>query len=129
MNNDEVVADASAVLAALKNEPFTKVDPTRLVGSIVSAVNMCEVLSKLHDDGLTPAQADAAASVLKLEVVAFDADHAAIAAELRIGTRSRGLSLADRACLALARELQCAAVTADRAWADLDLGIEVILIR
>lgn len=129
MNDNEMVADASAILAAVKNEPFTKVDPTRLVGAIVSAVNMCEVLSKLHDDGLTPAQADDVASRLELEVVAFDAMQASAAAELRLTTRSRGLSLADRACLALGRQRGCPVVTADRAWADLEIGVEVILIR
>ena len=127
--NDEIVADASAILAALKSEPFTKFDPTRLVRATVSTVNMCEVLSKLHDDGLTPAQADAAAARLELEVVAFDMVQAAVAAELRLKTRSRGLSLADRACLALGDQLGCAVVTADRAWAKLHVGVEVILIR
>lgn len=129
MNDNEMVADASAILAAVKNEPFTKVDPTRLVGAIVSAVNMCEVLSKLHDDGLTPAQADDATSRLQLQVIAFDAAQATAAAELRLKTRSRGLSLADRACLGLGRELGCPVVTADRAWAGLAVGVEVILIR
>jgi PIN domain nuclease of toxin-antitoxin system len=129
VNDNEIVADASAILAVLKNEPFTKVDPTRLVGAIISAVNMCEVLSKLHDDGLTPAQADTAAARLELAVVAFDAAQAAVAAELRLKTRSRGLSLADRACLTLGRQLGCVVVTADRAWADLEVGVEVILIR
>lgn len=51
------------------------------------------------------------------------------AARLRPATRHAGLSLADRACLALARRLGVPAVTADRAWGDLDVGVEVRLIR
>jgi PIN domain nuclease of toxin-antitoxin system len=52
VNEDDVVADASAILAVLKNEPFNNADPLRLVGATISAVNFCEVLSKLYDDGL-----------------------------------------------------------------------------
>ena len=62
MNEDNIVADASAILAALKNEPFSNVDPRLLVGATISAVNVCEVLAKLHDDGLNKAQAQAAVS-------------------------------------------------------------------
>jgi len=129
VNETEVVADASAILAALKNEPFGGVDPRKLVGGAISAVNLCEVLSKLHDDGLTEAQADAAVSAMDLRVVAFDEPQARFAARLRSLTRRAGLSLRDRACLALGERLRSPVVTADRAWASLDLGIEVVLIR
>ena len=129
MNEREIIADASAILAALKNEPFGGVDPRKLVGGAISAVNLCEVLSKLHDDGLTEAQADAAVSAMDLRVVAFDEPQARFAARLRSLTRRAGLSLRDRACLALGERLRSPVVTADRAWASLDVGIEVVLIR
>lgn len=129
MNEDDIVADASAILAALKSEPFSNVDPRRLVGSTISAVNVCEVLSKLHDDGLNDAQADAAISIMDLRVVPFDGPQARIAARLRSMTRHAGLSLGDRACLALGDILGCAVVTADRVWASLDVGIEILVIR
>ena len=129
MNEGDIVADASAILAALKNEPFSNVDPRLLVGATVSAVNVCEVLSKLHDDGLNEEQAQAAVAVMDLRVVPFDGLQARTAARLRSITRHAGLSLGDRACLALADRLGYPVVTADRVWASLEVGIEIIMIR
>lgn len=129
MNEGEIVADASAVLAALKNEPFGKFDPVRLIGATISTVNLCEVLAQLHADGLNEAQADDAASRLDLRVVAFDRHQAAIAAKLWRQTRPAGLSLGDRACLALGLALGRPVVTADRIWASLGVGVEIVLIR
>jgi ribonuclease VapC len=129
VSEDDIVADASAILAALKSEPFGNVDPRRLVGSTISAVNVCEVLSKLHDDGLTDAQADEAMSTMDLRVVPFDGPQARIAARLRSITRHAGLSLGDRACLALGDRLGYPVVTADRVWGSLDVGVEIVLIR
>lgn len=127
--NDPIVADASALLAAVKNEPFGNIEPQALVGSTISAVNFCEVLSKLHDDGLNAAQADAALSVMDLRVVAFDDAQARAAALLRPATRHVRLSLGDRACLALGAQRGCPVVTADRVWASLDVGAEIVIIR
>jgi ribonuclease VapC len=127
--NDPVVADASALLAAVKNEPFGNIDPRVLVGSTISSVNFCEVLTKLHDDGLNAAQADAALSVVNLRIVAFGSAQARAAALLRSPTRRAGLSLGDRACLALGAECGCRVVTADRVWGSLDVGVEIIVIR
>ena len=129
MNEGNIVADASAILAALKNEPFGNVDPQLLVGATVSAVNVCEVLSKLHDDGLNDAQAQAAVAAMDLRVVPFDGLQARTAARLRSMTRHAGLSLGDRACLALGDGLGYPVVTADRIWASLKVGIEIIMIR
>jgi PIN domain nuclease of toxin-antitoxin system len=129
VNEGDIVADASAILAALKNEPFSNVDPRLLVGATVSAVNVCEVLSKLHDDGLNEEQAQAAVAVMDLRVVPFDGLQARTAARLRSMTRHAGLSLGDRACLALTDRLGYPVVTADRVWASLEVGIEIIMIR
>ena len=129
MNDGNVVADSSALLAALKNEPFSNIDPRELVGATISAVNLCEVLAKLLEDGLSEAQADAAVSAMDLRVVSFDERQAHTAARLRSVTRHAGLSLGDRACLALAEKLGCPVVTVDRVWASLDMGVEVVLIR
>jgi PIN domain nuclease of toxin-antitoxin system len=129
VNEEEIVADASAILAALKNEPFSNLDPRRLVGATISAVNLCEVMSKLHDDGLKDIQADAAVSAMDLRVISFDAPQGRIAARLRAITRDAGLSLGERACLALGLYLGRPVITADRAWASLDVGVEVVLIR
>jgi PIN domain nuclease of toxin-antitoxin system len=129
VNEEEIVADASAILAALKNEPFSNLDPRRLIGATISAVNLCEVLSKLRDDGLDDAQAHAAVSRMDLRVVPFDGPQARTAAQLRSITRHAGLSLGDRACFALGERLGCPVVTADRVWASLEVGVEILVIR
>jgi ribonuclease VapC len=129
VNEGNVVADASAILAALKNEPFSNIDPRLLVGATVSAVNVCEVLSKLHDDGLNEEQAQAAVAVMDLRVIPFDGLQARTAARLRAMTRHAGLSLGDRACLALGDRLGYPVVTADRVWAGLQVETEIIMIR
>ncbi|HEX3535877.1 MAG TPA: type II toxin-antitoxin system VapC family toxin [Stellaceae bacterium] len=129
MRGSEVVADASAILAALKEEPFSKISPERLVHAAISAVNLSEVLTKLAADGLNQAQADAAVDALDLRIFPFDGQQARATADLWTVTRRAGLSLGDRACLALALRLGEPAVTADRAWARVDVGVEIILIR
>ena len=129
MRGSEIVADASAILAALKNEPFSKISPERLVRASISAVNLSEVLTKLAADGLNQAQADAAAGALDLRVFSFDREQARAAADLWTATRRADLSLGDRACLALALRLGEPVVTADRAWARVDVGVEIVLIR
>lgn len=129
MNEGEIVADASAILAALKNEPFDKIDPRSLIGASIGTVNLCEVLTKLTADGLNEAQADAAVASLDLRIFPFDYQQAGVAAQLGARTRHAGLSLGDRACLALGNKRGCPVVTADRVWANLDIGIRVVLIR
>ena len=129
MRRSEIVADASAILAALKNERFTKIGPERLVRASISAVNFSEVLTRLLADGLNEMQADAAISSLDLDVFPFDRRHAGAAAQLWPQTKHAGLSLGDRACLALGNILECPVVTADRAWARVDVGVEIVLIR
>jgi ribonuclease VapC len=125
----ECVLDASAALARLRGERGAAVVEAQLEAALISAVNYAEVVSKLIDLG-TPAEIAAdAAGALGMAVVPFDELAAARVGTLRDGTRSRGLSIGDRACLALAEQLALPVLTADRAWAELDLGIEVVLIR
>jgi ribonuclease VapC len=66
---------------------------------------------------------------MDLRVVPFDEPQARIAARLRTTTRRAGLSLVDRVCLALGEQLGYRVVTADRVWGDLDLGVDVVVIR
>jgi ribonuclease VapC len=129
VNDGVIVADSSAVLALLKQEPFRGFDSPRLFGATISAVNLSEVLEKLCSGGLEEEEADEAVGELSLSVIDFDELQARVAAHLRRQTRRAGLSLGDRACLALGLRLGGPVATADRAWAKLDLGVEVILIR
>lgn len=125
----KVVLDASAILAYLQGEPGADVVARHIETAVVSTVNFCEVISRLVDQGIAALEIDAMLAEISLEVTAFDADHALVAGHLRLATRRRGLSLGDRACLALAQARGLPALTADRAWADVDAGVEVRVIR
>ena len=126
------ILDASALIAFLHDEPGSDAVVDAIAETAaVSVVNWAETLSKVAADGGDPQQiADslqASDSPLILEALT-DADCVEIA-RLRPLTKARGLSLGDRACLALARRLDIPVVTADRDWADLDLRVTVQLIR
>lgn len=129
MSDAELVADASAILALLKGERFENFDPLRLLGCWISSVNLSEVLTKLIAGGLAERDAETAVGRLDLRVVPFDRPQAQSAARLWSQTRQAGLSLGDRACIALALQLSRPAVTADRIWRNLGIGAEVVLIR
>lgn len=125
----EAVLDASAVLAVLQEEPGAETVESLLAECVISTVNLSEVVAKLVDNGI-----DGAAAVRLTEAQAFrPVDHtldlARIAGTLRAETRAAGLSLGDRACLALALALGLPVFTTDRAWQGLPLDIEVRSIR
>ena len=119
MSDPPVVLDASALLALLQDEPGADMVVSHLPHAVISAVNLSEVVAKLADYGIAAAQRQAALAGLDLDIRPFDAEAAYAAGSLRDMTRKLGLSLGDRACLALAIQLGGAAVTTDRAWAAL----------
>lgn len=123
------VLDASAVLALLHSEPGADVVEEALDHAAISTVNWSEVYQRwiAHDVDVSDLRADTEA--LGLQIVPFTVDDAEQAAELWSATRHLGLSLGDRACLGLARRLGQPALTADRAWLDADLGVEIQTIR
>ncbi|HOB67520.1 type II toxin-antitoxin system VapC family toxin [Ottowia sp.] len=128
------VLDASALLAVMQSEPGAEVVDALLEDQecVASSVNIAEVGTKLVDKGLPPEQFSRVLKQIDVQPIDFDAEQATACAALRAVTREYGLSLGDRACLALARGMQGVAVTADRAWGDLDaaaIGVRVQLIR
>ena len=124
-----VVLDASALLAMINSEPGAEMVYGVLMGASISAVNYSEVIAKLVDKGHDDGEAVSVLDALPITIRPVDAALARRAGLLRGRTRARGLSLGDRTCLALAIERELPALTADRAWAGLDLGIEITLIR
>jgi PIN domain nuclease of toxin-antitoxin system len=125
----EVVLDASALIAVLREEPGAAAVEAVLDDAVISTVNLSEVQAKLVERGTPAEHAWSWLVDLGLNVVDFDAPQARVAGHLRALTRSHGLSLAARACLALARVLGAPAMTADRSWSGLELGIEIRTIR
>jgi ribonuclease VapC len=124
------VLDASAVLAIMLGESGAeRVRQAIAEGAYISAVNVTEVVTRQLDRGVTESNARANVDELEIDVVSFDEDLAYRAGLLRSATRSAGLSLGDRACLALAERLGVPALTADRAWGTLQLNIQIDVIR
>ena len=115
------VLDASAVLAVLQNEPGREKVEAVLDGAIIGRSNYAEVLITLVNKGSSLDDAIAAIESLELITIEFDKDQAGKNAELRPITKHLGLSLGDRACLALAIQENATAVTADRNWLQLDV--------
>ena len=123
------VVDSSAVLAVIQAEPGSDDAVEWLDGALLSAVNYAEIITKLVEKGVPLNIARAIVSEIGIRVVAYDIGLADRTGELRLKTRHLGLSLADRACLALAERESAVAMTADRNWAALDIGVDIHLIR
>jgi ribonuclease VapC len=124
------VLDASALLALFNGEPGSeKVAQAIKEGAAISTVNLAEVVSKLSDVGTPGELIQDAVNVLKLSIVDFDAELAYKVGLLRPLTKHIGLSLGDRACLALAQSLNLPALTADKAWQELSLDVNIQVIR
>ena len=125
----EVVLDASALLALFNGEPGSDRVIEALPASVISAVNLAEVATKLQERGMPDDRIRANIDALELTVIPLEMELAIDTGLLRAATRSAGLSLGDRACLALASSMGATAVTTDRAWQDLDIGIVIELAR
>jgi len=125
----DFVLDASALLALLNQEVGSEVVGAVISQTVIGTVNLSEVIAKLADKGLPRDVITSALEGLGLEVVEFDQEQALTAGLLRSKTKVAGLSLGDRACLALAFQLGLPALTTDRIWDTLNLDIEVRVIR
>ncbi len=124
-----IVFDASAILAHLNEEPGAERASAFLGNAIICAVNYSEIVAKLVERGASLSLIRPALSRYGLEIVPFDGDLAERAGALRAKTRAFGLSLGDRACLALAERSRLPVLTADHMWKELNLHIDVEVLR
>ena len=123
------VLDASALLALIQNEPGANVVEDVISSGWISTVNLSEVITKLTDDGIAEDDIREVIEGLQVNSVPFSLDQAYVAGLMRADTKMLGLSFGDRACLSLAKQLDTAAVTTDRIWTQLSVGVEIQLIR
>jgi ribonuclease VapC len=127
------VMDASALLAMMQGEKGGD-----LVNALIeehecvaSSVNIAEVGARMVDKGLDPAHLKRTLKELDVQTIDFDLEQALLCSGLRASTKSAGLSLGDRACLALTQLMDGCAVTADHAWDEVKevVGVRVLMIR
>ncbi len=129
MSSEICVLDASALLCMLFDQPGADKVETLLSNAELSSVNYAEVVSQLvekneYDGGM---RSDLAS--LGLKVVPFDRETSELAGLLRAATRQYGLSLGYRCCLAPAKLKGAVVLTTDRAWAHVEIGVRVELVR
>ncbi|MBI4318225.1 MAG: type II toxin-antitoxin system VapC family toxin [Chloroflexi bacterium] len=119
---DEIVLDASALLALINSEPGGELVARSLPSAVISSVNVAEVITKLASRGLPETEVRGYFGRLDLNIIPFDEEQAYEAGFIVALTKDYGLSLGDRACLGLARSRGLTALTADRAWKRLSLA-------
>ena len=124
-----VVFDSSALLAISFDEAGADRAARGLKDGMMSAVNVAEVIARYVDLGVSEEEAQASLRAFGLDIRPFDETQAIAAGLMRAVTQKLGLSLGDRACLALAVQEGATVFTADRIWVALDLEVEVELIR
>ena len=125
----QVVLDTSAVLAVLLGEPGAEIVVPLLRGSILSAVNHAEIGANLSKRGFAREDIERRLNGLVSSIVPFDVVQSKETIRLHRFTLGARLSLADRACLALASLRGLPAMTTDRAWRTLKLGVDIRIIR
>ena len=120
--------DSSALIALFNSEPGGELVQNLADEAVLSTVNLAEVTTKIVEWGIDRGKLDRVLAEGKFDIVPFSESQARLCGELRRPTKSRGLSLGDRACLALAQERGLTAVTADAAWVGAT-PVPVLLIR
>jgi len=128
-DDGRAVLDASAVLALLAEEPGADEVEALLDGAIMSTVNLAEVLQKSEQHGVDTEGLELDLEALGLELAPFDVRLARATTEIWIRAPRAGLSLGDRACLALADTVGGTAVTTDHRWSGTKHGVPVRVLR
>jgi PIN domain nuclease of toxin-antitoxin system len=124
-----IVFDSSVLIAILRQEPGSDVGEQSLNDALISTVNLAEVATYLARNSVPPETINDALAAFPIEVVPFDREQGLIAGCLYPACKSLGLSLGDRACLALAKSKDLPVLTADKAWLELEINVDVKSIR
>lgn len=128
--NTKIVLDSSALLALLQQEKGSEIIQPLLENATMSSINIAEVLTTLMRIHILPQEALLFIPDMIKEIIPFDLEQASLAAELYPQGKEKGLSLGDRACIALGIKLQAPIYTADKIWADLSIDCaDIRLIR
>ena len=127
--SETYVLDASALLCLLQEEPGAERVARALPAAVIGAVNYSEVVGKLVESGLDEPTVDRLTDALQLKVIPFDRSQARVTGSLRAPTRRLGLSLGDRACLALAVAEGATALTCERIWAKFEAPCKIETVR
>ncbi len=129
MIKPNIVLDASALLAYLFKETGHEIVAEHLEHSCISSVNMLEVATRFHRDGLSPEPVIKMIQDLGIPIIPFTKEHILSSALLVNQVKQYGLSMADRVCLGLGMDLNLPVLTGDTVWAELKLSNQVILFR
>jgi ribonuclease VapC len=125
----DFVFDASALLALIRGEPGADIVASHLGRAAMSSVNVAEVYGRLLREAFRPEEFRRDIEAIDFKLHSFDAEQAFLAGRFEPATRPLGLSLGDRACLALALSLGVPALSGDRRWAGAKVGVEINLFR
>jgi PIN domain nuclease of toxin-antitoxin system len=125
----KAVLDASALLAYLQDEPGGEAVEAVLAESVISSVNWAEVMQKSIAAGVVVDGMHDDLNALGMRIESFTLEDAEVAGRLWQQSRQYGLSLGDRACLSLGLRLGIQVLTADRVWTNLNLALDVCVIR
>lgn len=127
--SSKVVLDASALLCLLNDEPGADRVGEVLTRSVLGTTSLAEVVSKLRERGLSLDEVREALGGLHLDVRPLSPSQAMTIGDLRPATKPLDLSLSDRACLALALDLEAELLTTDADLANADVGIPITNVR
>jgi len=127
---NNTIFDASAAIALFAKEKGREVIKKHLKNAIISSVNVSEIYKYCIDrQRLTTSECENLMKISAIKIIDFDAKQALIAADIYPKTKKLGLSLGDRACIALAIDKDCPILTCDKIWAKVNLDIKFIMAR
>ena len=124
-----VVLDASALIASIYTEKGATIIDRYLPHALISTVNLTEVASYMIRQGVPIEEVSELLKDLSLDIIAYDEEQALLAGELLPKASPKGLSLGDRACLALGLSKKLPVLTGDKVWKSLDLDVKIELFR